>query len=466
MSGERVAIVFRRLRSNRYSLAALVSAIDVKTAKGELQLQPRVVFADTPGELLSLAAELKARGYRVLAAYSFMTTSLPSLLGEIREVTAKLRAAGVASIAGGPHASGDPIGTLMLGFDYVVIGDGEESLPYILKAMAKTKGPVNAEDLSRAPGVAFRNPDDGTYCYTGKAMADLDRYPNFPYWRGIYAPIELTRGCNFACRFCQVSFTHGGRLRHRRLGLVLEMAEALLSSNRGDLRFISPNAFSYLGDGRRPNVDALCLLLDSLEGLIERYGGRVFLGSFPSEVRPEHAAVDEAVGCIAGRVANRRVIIGAQSGSDRILRLMNRGHRVDDVIAAVETLNAHGFLADVDIIVGFPGETRDDLEETVRLSELLVSRYKARIHAHFYLPLPGTPISHLRPSEPDASLLRRLLRLSGSGRLYGEWLRQRELSARLVELYEKGVILGLRGLRLARRCRAAPRLYPSSPSAS
>jgi B12-binding domain/radical SAM domain protein len=455
----KLSIILRRTGWERYSLAALVAALDVWARRNGTAASISIHFADTPPDTVKLAERASERGKRVIVGYSILTTSLPSLLSELQVNIPRLRALGALVLAGGPHASGDPVGTLNLGFDAAVVGDGEEVLAGIVDALINNGDPLSVK------GLVYKS-SPGRYCFTGRSLTDINRYPNFPYWRGIYSPIELTRGCNYACRFCQVSFTHGGRLRHRNITLVEEMAEALLAAGRSDLRFITPNAFSYLGDGRKPRVDALCTLLDVLEGAIKRHGGgRIFLGTFPSEIRPEHAADPDAVECIAGRVSNKRVIIGAQSGSERILRLMNRGHGVEEVIAAVETLNEHGFQADVDIILGFPGERPEDVEATVELCELLTYKYNARIHAHFYLPLPGTPIAHLEPSEPPAGLVRRLFRLMGRGKLYGEWLRQREISMTLTRMYKKGVIVGLRGWRFIKRCESS-RLYPSSPLAS
>ena len=203
--------------------------------------------------------------------------------------------------------------------------------------------------------------------------------------------------------------------------------------------------------GREVNVEAVCELVESLHGLAREFKGRIFLGTFPSEVRPEHAAVEEATSCIAGRVANRSVIIGAQSGSDEVLLKINRGHDAETVVEAVETLNKYGFVADVDFIFGMPQETPEDMEASVDLAETLVSRYRARIHAHYYLPLPGTPIDHLDPKPIPERVFKRLLRLLGKGLLYGDWLKQVELSRGIVELRRRGVIVGLRGWREIRK---------------
>ncbi len=459
MKRRRVYVIVRRMRSNRYSIAALIAATDIWYGRAGSE-PPPILFADSTGEVVGLISKLLEKGFQPVVLYSMMTTSLVEDLSAIRREIGLARSKGAITILGGPHATGDPLGSLRLGFDYVIIGEGEEVLPPLLASIEE------GLDEARIRGIAFL--DNDRACYTGRApQVNLDDYPNFPYWRGIYAPIELTRGCVHACLFCQVSFTQGATPRHRSLEGTLHLAEEFLRAGRRDLRFITPNAFSYLGDGWNVNLEGLCSLVEGLTRLTKRYGGRFFLGSFPSEVRPEHAAIEEAVRCIAGRVANKRVIVGAQSGSNRVLKMMHRGHTVEDVVAAVETLNAYGFIADVDVIIGFPGETREDLEATVKLSELLTTRYKARIHAHYYLPLPGTPLSGMEPERPPRDVLRRLYRLLGRGLLYGDWLKQYKLSWTMVELYEKGVIVGLRGYASMKKCRGAPiRPYPSSPLAS
>ncbi|MEB3816467.1 MAG: TIGR04013 family B12-binding domain/radical SAM domain-containing protein [Desulfurococcales archaeon] len=453
-----LAVIIRRSKYNRYSIAALVSAIDLNL--GDEARRVSIHFAGDTSELAEKASILKKKVRKLITLYSFMTTELPSTLDTLERELKLLKRLGAIAIAGGPHASGDPVGTLNLGFDYVVVGEAEETLPSLLRAFLEGLEEASIE------GVVYREGD--RYCYSGRPRPiDLDKYPNFPYWRGIYAPIELTRGCNFACRFCQVSFTHGGVLRHRSLESTLELARRTLESGRRDLRFITPNAFSYLGNGREVNIDGLCSLVEGLEALTKSLGGRFFIGTFPSEVRPEHAAVEEAVRCIAGRVANKRIIIGAQSGSERVLKLMHRGHTVEDVVQAVETLNRHGFGADVDIIIGFPGEAPEDLEATIRLCEYLTSRYKARIHAHYYLPLPGTPLAGLKPVRPSQKLLRRLFRLLGRGLLYGDWLKQYKLSWEIVRLYDAGVIVGIKGFRYVKKCsKVAIRPCPYAPLAS
>jgi len=147
-----------------------------------------------------------------------------------------------------------------------------------------------------------------------------------------------------------------------------------------------------------------------------------FLGSFPSEVRPE-ALTPRAAEIIARYCGNDNLVIGAQSGSERLLQRMARGHTVADVLRAVAITQAAGLRANVDIILGLPGETAEDRRQTLALVETLASR-GARIHSHTFMPLPGAAWAH----EPAGTIDRETERLLGSlalqGRQYGSWQKQ------------------------------------------
>ncbi len=430
----KLALIFRAMKDNRYSISALIAAIESKL-RGV-----KVLCAKNIEEIIGSLDFLSRKGYKVVISYSILTTQLPQLLDEMNALEKiKNTYKDAIFIAGGPHPSGDPVGTLNLGFDYVFVGEAEDNVIDFIESLIDGKDP-----LSSVRGLMVKDGD--SYIFTGRPKyVDLDLYPPFPYWRGMFSPIEITRGCPFACRYCQVSVMHGAKPRHRSLENVLKYSEIMLKSGRKDLRFISPNSFSYLGNGRRINLDGLCSLVRGLEILTKEYKGRFFLGTFPSEVRPEHAKIEEAVRCIAGKVANKRVIIGAQSGSEDILKKINRGHGIEDVIEAVEVLNKYGFTVDIDFILGLPLEEPEDMEESVRFMEFLTSKFKARIHIHYYLPLPGSPFDMAKPKPIPQPLRKKLFKLLGKGKIYGDWFKQEKLSESITDLWRKGIILGFKG---------------------
>jgi B12-binding domain/radical SAM domain protein len=197
-----------------------------------------------------------------------------------------------------------------------------------------------------------------------------------------------------------------------------------------DIRFITPNALSYGSeDGIKLNLKAVEELLSSVKKI--KGVRRVFFGSFPSEVRPEHVT-EESVELIKRYADNDNLVIGAQSGSDRILKLCGRKHTVEDVYRAVKIAVKNGFKAKVDFIFGFPDETEDDIKQTINFMEEL-TKLGASIHAHFFMPLPKTPFAAKKPKPVDLKLLRVINKLTGKGLLFGNWKQQEQLAFKIYD---------------------------------
>jgi radical SAM superfamily enzyme YgiQ (UPF0313 family) len=158
--------------------------------------------------------------------------------------------------------------------------------------------------------------------------------------------------------------------------------------------------------------------------------GRIYYGTFPSEVRPEHVT-PEALALLKRYVHNDNLIIGGQSGSERILQLTRRGHDVETVVRATRISVEGGFVPNVDFILGLPGEEPSDVEATVALMEQLAA-LGARVHGHTFMPLPGTPFRDAPAGQVDAETQRKLDRLASQGRLYGHWKHQAVLAEGIV----------------------------------
>ena len=426
-------------KDTRYSVRAVIAALESKTPI-------RVVHTRGLGEGLRAAQRLLERGHRVVLGMSLMTTMLPRTM-PLLEGFSRLAAAHpgrLLLLAGGPHATCDPYGTVRnLGFHVAVVGEAEETIVELADALTDKW----VEGVEEVEGVVARLGDEIIYTGRRRRRVRLDDYPPFPYWRRLYSPIEIVRGCPWGCRYCATWFIHGSEERFRSIDIVKEYVEVMLRHGLRDVRFIAPNSLAYGEEAAgRPRLDMVEELLEELGRLTSRYGGRVFFGTFPSEVRPEYVT-DEAMKVLKGRVANKRIIIGAQTGSDEMLEKINRGHSVDDVVEAVAAAKRHGFSVDVDFIFGLPGETMDDVEATMELIDLL-TRMGARVHAHTFMPLPGTPFESAEPGTARPYIEKGLLKYLGRGLVYGYWERQERLAREIHELYRKGVILGLRGWRL------------------
>ena len=417
-----LAVLLVGHRENWNSLGALAGALEADTRLAGLALH----FARPGAPALGRACELARRYERVVVGFSFMSPDAMRVAGEVAVLRGALPAAAyphVRLVAGGPHATASWRSTLAMGFDYVVVGEGEEAFPDLLLEVARGR------DGRGVRGVAMRTAE-GNLVYQGRARpVALDRFPPFSARYRHQGPIEITRGCVHRCRFCATPFLAGRRLRHRPLPDVLRAVESCLRGGVDQIRFVAPDSLAYGSADGRPRLDLLEELLRQASALAGR--ANTFLGSFPSEVRPESAS-PRAAELIARYCGNDNLVVGAQSGSERLLARMGRGHTVGDVRRAVAAIRAAGLRANVDIIFGLPGEAEEDREATFRLIDELVG-LGARIHSHAFMPLPGSPWAHCPPGEVDEATARRLGALAGQGAQYGSWQKQARQARQMIE---------------------------------
>lgn len=402
----------------QYALTALVGALEAHPEFDDLPLHlPR-----RTDDLIAAVRDEQKRGRQVVVAWSFYSPSFPECAEELRRVRASVDAPFLA-IAGGVHATAEPQQTLEGGFDLICIGEGERALPELLRRVR------DGGDVSTVPGFA-RLVGREVVRAPKPQRIELDEFPPFSPRRGLFGAIELTRGCIYACRFCQTPFFSKATFRHRPVDDVARWARELRRSGRRDVRFISPTSLSYGSTDTSVNLAAVEALLAKVSEAMAPEG-RVFFGTFPSEVRPEHVTPD-ALALLRRFVANDSLIIGGQSGSDRVLDRSRRGHDVGAIVRAVEVAVAGGFRPDVDFILGLPGEEASDVAATVSLMERLAD-LGARVHGHAFMPLPGTPFRDAPPARIDEATQAALDRLASRQALYGHWKQQLATAAEIAD---------------------------------
>ncbi|MBN2733304.1 MAG: TIGR04013 family B12-binding domain/radical SAM domain-containing protein [Methanomicrobiaceae archaeon] len=355
---------WRYIKPARNSYAALYSACE----KSGITLNP----VDFPEDDITL--------------YSLNSINASQYLDEIKN-------ADCITIAGGPHPSALRDEVLEYA-DYVIVGEGEYTLPALIRAIETNSNVLPA-------GVATKNEYK-----KNDTCVFLDAYPPFSKVKGY---IEISRGCPFRCAYCQTPHLFGGMMRHRSKDAIIRASLAYT-----DVRFLTPNALSYGSDGKKPEYGKIRNLLAGFDK--EK---NLYLGTFPSEVRPEFVT-KESVDIILDYCSNKKLHFGAQSGSDRILKRINRGHTTDDVLNAVDICKENGLVPVVDYIVGLPFETEEDQMETVAQMRW-VAKY-GKVHAHYFTPLPGTPLFKMSPSPLIPEVEKTLGKLSLAGRATGSWI--------------------------------------------
>ncbi|MEJ5258463.1 MAG: TIGR04013 family B12-binding domain/radical SAM domain-containing protein [Fervidobacterium sp.] len=389
-------IVFRTTKHNRYSVAAIVGAILSRLDNIEVL------------ETKDVNTILQYPATDTVVAFSFMTFDIDTILAEVRF----LKENGYTTIAGGPHATALPQEMLNIGFDYVFVGDGEEN---IVKFLC---GEIPESRIF-----------DGI-----KQRVNLDDFPAVCEKKKLFMPIEISRGCPFDCGYCQTPRLAGKIVRHRSIEQIVEYERISVKHNKTTARFITPNAFGY---GSKNGVTPRPEIVDELLYKVKSTGVKeIYFGTFPSDIRPE-SITDEMVKVVKKYVNHDYVVIGAQSGSNRILNLIRRGHTVEKVEEALEILAQNGFYAKVDFIFGFPFETKEDVEETFNFINKIVKKYKAKIHAHTFMPLPGTPLWNAGPGVLYDYHYKFLGQLASQGILDGYWVKQEELAKKAAMYSQK-----------------------------
>ncbi len=419
----KIALVVLYQKQNIYSFNALIGAIETERGLDDV----KIYFIRGYENLINELEKIIQNHQKVVVGISFFTTQLWEILDLIK-ILRKNYNQRALFIAGGPHPTGDPEGTLEMGFDLVVKGEGEETLIEILK---KIKNDESVNDIS---GIAYLGAGNNFILTEKRQWINLDKYPPLPVKNVKFGAIEITRGCPYVCYFCQTPYILGTLPRHRSINSICKTVKFMKSFNKTDIRFITPNAFSYGSlDGKTLNLPQLEELLIQIREIIKPKG-RIFLGSFPSEVRPEHVTT-ETLGLVLKYAANDNITIGAQSGSQRILDLCNRGHSVKSIYKAVELTIENGLLANVDFIFSLPNETEEDVDLTIKLMKDL-SGMGANIHTHTFMPLPLTVFANEKVKKVEEKIRNVISELTSKGLADGNWKKQ-EILAKKISKYLK-----------------------------
>ncbi|MEB3779162.1 MAG: TIGR04013 family B12-binding domain/radical SAM domain-containing protein [Desulfurococcales archaeon] len=404
----RIALIARVISGGRNGFAHIASALE---ASGHLNDTVRLIIHE--GDPLPVAARYAGVGFKPVVLYGLSTPLFLDYMVELRRVASRYPV-----VVGGPHAAGAYWHVLWLGAVAAVIGDGEPAIVGLIEYFSGLR------DIRDVPNIAYREGD--RYRTTRIELVDLDDYKPYSRLYSLYPPIEIMRGCQYRCTFCQVPWMFKSRVRFRSVESVGDSVKDYVRVGKRDIRFIAPIGFAYMSkDLKTPNLEALEGLLRS----VVESGGRPYLGTFPSETRPELVTVD-VLDLLKRYAANRRIALGLQSGSDELLDRVRRDHYVDDVFNAVEIINSKGFQAVVDFIMGLPGETDGDVEASVNAMLRLV-RMGARLRLHTFLPLPGTPLARAKPRPIHPLYSKTILKLLGKGVLEGYWREQETLAKRI-----------------------------------
>jgi anaerobic magnesium-protoporphyrin IX monomethyl ester cyclase len=349
--------------------------------------------------LLTLGAYLRAHGSEVAmadltfardlgAVHRALRTLRPHIVGVHTKtltfdravaVARAARSEGAFSVAGGPDAASRTETYLDAGFDAVVAGEGEATLMELAQRIA------SGADVATVPGLTVRRAGRLVRGPHRPFLKDLDALP-LPAWDLVdmdrylgewtkrtgerRAAVLTSRGCPFDCSWCSKP-TFGRTFRQQSPARVLEELVALKTQFGVNYVRFCDDVFGI----SRPWIEELIdRLLAADLGLQFECLARVDL------LKPDLLHRLRQAGLA-------RVYVGVESGSQKMLDLMNRGTKLSQVERTAAALRAEGIRQFWFLMLGYPGETLEDIEATLRLfRRFSPEEYSVSIA----VPLPGT----------------------------------------------------------------------------
>jgi tRNA-2-methylthio-N6-dimethylallyladenosine synthase len=277
-------------------------------------------------------------------------------------------------------------------------------------AEAKRRSPMI--DMVVGPQAYHRLPEMLAQASRGARPVDTDmpaisKFDALPARRRANPSAFLTvqEGCDKFCTYCVVPYTRGAEISRPKADIVAE-ARALVEGGAKEIVLLGQNvnAWEHQGHGLAELIREVARI-DGLERI--RY-----TTSHPADMTDAliaaHAEIEKLMPCLH---------LPVQSGSDRVLKAMNRSHRVETYLRTIEKMRAErpDVAISGDFIVGFPGETEADFEATLRIVDAV--RY-ASAYSFKYSARPGTPAasmeSQIAPDIMDDRLKRLQARIAGT----------------------------------------------------
>ncbi|SFC11970.1 tRNA-2-methylthio-N6-dimethylallyladenosine synthase [Marinospirillum celere] len=261
---------------------------------------------------------------------------------------------------------------------------------------------------------------------------EIEKFDNLPAQQveGVTAFVSIMEGCSKYCTFCVVPYTRGEEVS-RPFEAVMKEIQHLADEGVREVNLLGQNVNAYQGS----NVSGELIDLAELISCIAAVDGidRIrFTTSHPVEFSD---SLIQAYKDIPELVSHLHLPV--QSGSDRILAAMKRGHNRDEYINKMERIRANrpDISFSSDFIVGFPGETEEDFQQTLDL----IRRIGFDLSFSFvYSARPGTPAAELPDNTPEQVKKERLYQLQA---LINEQTQQ--IARRMVGTRQRILVTGL-----------------------
>ena len=292
----------------------------------------------------------------------------------------------VKTIIGGPHCTGEPVQTLEMcsGIDVVVRGEGEMTMLDI----------ANGVDVEMISGITYRKGDGAiastadrpliepidSLPFPARDILDMQSYTRPSRYISRNLSLKTThiftaRGCPYNCHYCAGPLIGRRKVRYHSSQRVIAEIEELINKNAIEAIYYAEDMF--LSNKKRA-IEILTLFKDR-----DIHKKIVWIAQISTKVaEPELLSMMKDAGCA-------QVEYGFESGSQKVLDLMNKKTNVERNLSVAQMTKKSGLRFQGNFIVGYPGETEEDFKATVSF----IKKAKPNtVSLNLFMPLPGTEI--------------------------------------------------------------------------
>jgi anaerobic magnesium-protoporphyrin IX monomethyl ester cyclase len=320
---------------------------------------PNAVFDTTFSAPAKLRESLLENCPKYVGIYTNLVTKV-KVIEAVKFIKSEATLKDTVVILGGPEVKNNAEDFLNHGADYLVIGEGEQSMQELLEAL-------DAGDLAavkEVPGLALLD-DAGELLFTPERtkLKSIDELP-FPArekidlnlyldaWKAHHGEnaisVSTMRGCPYTCKWCSRA-VYGLSYRRRSAKVVVDELEWIVKTYNPDTLWFVDDVFTV-----SPKW---------MEQFTEEIEAREVKIKYECITRADR--MSEKIVSLLKRSGCFRVWIGAESGSQKIIDLMDRRVKVEEVRDMIHLAQANGIQAGTFIMLGYPGETQEDIEKTI-----------------------------------------------------------------------------------------------------
>jgi radical SAM superfamily enzyme YgiQ (UPF0313 family) len=314
----------------------------------------------------------------VVGLYGGLTSTIP----RIYKIAKFYKDRGVVTIAGGQHFVEENIAdALSMGIDYIVTGEGEETIRELLTAIESNS------DVDGVRGIAYQKNGKTEFTAGREQQKDFEKLPLPDFSLVRYAnikiyPVERIRGCGMDCEFCTVK----GKPRYAEPERLLEHISLLVETRKAKKFFIVDDLFGQ----QRDETIRFCNMLSDYQ---RRIGKRLDL---TAQIRLDKARDMELLNAMQ-RAGIQTVAIGFESPIEMELQAMNKHISSAEMVSLARIYHDCGFLVHGMFIFGYPwdGNTKFQIpiKERIRIYKKFIKKAKIdTVQVLLAVPLPGTQL--------------------------------------------------------------------------